>query len=163
MLTVMFPSLAGKLGTRSQSEMKTLGHTLDTMARAEMNRAADVLAQRIKALERATHGSSAIPGVAGAGEAVPYYCAGFLWALSLSHPCCRTFVDLVFLMVQELSRPVCCCAWLAFSLFIPWVLNFFPSHPPPRNSEQLLEQPESVDRSGARLFAVCSGGVGPCG
>ena len=41
---------------------------------------------------------------------------------------------------------------LAFLLYFPWVQKFFPPHPPPRNSEQLLEKPESVERSGAGPF-----------
>ena len=65
------------------------------------------------------------------------------------------FVDLVFLILDgSRVESLCCRAWLAFSLCTPAVLNFFSPrpHPPP----QLLD-------SGARLFIVCSGSVGPGG
>ena len=51
-----------------------------------------------------------------------------------------------------------CLVWRLL-LYIPWVQNFFLPHPPPRNSEQLLEQPESVEHSGAGFFGKCSGSV----
>ena len=54
LLTVMQPALQGKLGVRSLRELKTLATALDLMSEGKTSRAADVLAQRVKAIERAT-------------------------------------------------------------------------------------------------------------
>ena len=53
-LTIMVPSLQAKIGIRTQRELKTLGEALDQLALGRPSRTADVIAQRIKALERAT-------------------------------------------------------------------------------------------------------------
>ena len=53
-LTVMLPALQGKVGLRTQRELKTLAEVIDKLALGMPSRAADVLAQRVKALERAT-------------------------------------------------------------------------------------------------------------
>eukprot|EP00435_Cladocopium_sp_Y103_P067141 s738_g29.t1 len=54
-LTVLLPSLGSKAGLRSIRELKTLGGILDHLAAGSLSRAADVVSQRIKAVERATH------------------------------------------------------------------------------------------------------------
>eukprot|EP00435_Cladocopium_sp_Y103_P044553 s906_g12.t1 len=62
LLTVLQPSLQGKLGMRTLRELKTLAHCLDLLAQGQIGQGADVIAQRVKALERATvegHWSSA--------------------------------------------------------------------------------------------------------
>ena len=60
--TMMLPQMGGKMNLRTLRELKTLCTALDTLAVSRPAQAADVLAQRIKALERATsegHWSSA--------------------------------------------------------------------------------------------------------
>ena len=54
-LTILLPSLGAKVGLRSTRELKTLGRILDLLAGGCPSKAADVVAQRIKAVERATH------------------------------------------------------------------------------------------------------------
>lgn len=54
LLTVLQPSLQGKLGMRTLREMKTLAQCLDLLAQGEVGRSADLVSQRVKALERAT-------------------------------------------------------------------------------------------------------------
>ena len=54
-LTILLPSLGQKAGLRSTRELKTLGSILDHLARGSPSKAADVVAQRIKAVERASH------------------------------------------------------------------------------------------------------------
>ena len=54
-LTILLPSLGAKVGLRSTRELKTLGRILDLLAGGFPSKAADVVAQRIKAVERATH------------------------------------------------------------------------------------------------------------
>ena len=54
LLTVLQPSLQGKLGMRTLREMKTLAQCLDLLAEGEVGRSADLISQRVKALERAT-------------------------------------------------------------------------------------------------------------
>lgn len=56
-LTILLPSLGQKAGLRSTRELKTLGSILDLLARGAPSKAADVVAQRIKAVERASHES----------------------------------------------------------------------------------------------------------
>ena len=53
-LTILLPSLGAKAGMRTGRELKTLATILDHLAAQEPAKAADVTAQRIKALERAT-------------------------------------------------------------------------------------------------------------
>ena len=53
-LTILLPSLTQKAGVRSTRELKTLGTIMDHLAGGNPSRAADVVGQRIKALERAT-------------------------------------------------------------------------------------------------------------
>ena len=53
-LTILLPSLGAKAGMRTGRELKTLASILDHLASQEPAKAADVTAQRIKALERAT-------------------------------------------------------------------------------------------------------------
>ena len=53
-LTILLPSLAQRAGVRSTRELKTLGTIMDHLAAGSPSRAADVVGQRIKALERAT-------------------------------------------------------------------------------------------------------------
>eukprot|EP00434_Breviolum_minutum_P014220 symbB.v1.2.012539.t1/scaffold819.1/size162441/10 len=55
LLTVLIPSLGEKAGLRTVRELKTLGVILDHLAVNQFAKAADVVSQRIKALERATH------------------------------------------------------------------------------------------------------------
>lgn len=55
LLTVLIPSLGEKAGLRTIRELKTLGVILDHLAVNQFAKAADVVSQRIKALERATH------------------------------------------------------------------------------------------------------------
>ena len=55
LLTVLIPSLGEKAGMRTVRELKTLGVILDHLAVNQFAKAADVVTQRIKALERATH------------------------------------------------------------------------------------------------------------
>eukprot|EP00435_Cladocopium_sp_Y103_P064475 s82_g26.t1 len=54
LMTVLFPQLGAKLNLRSQREMKTLCTALDMLAQKLPAHAADVLTQRVKAVERAT-------------------------------------------------------------------------------------------------------------
>eukprot|EP00435_Cladocopium_sp_Y103_P018337 s2813_g4.t1 len=54
LLTVLQPSLQGKLGMRTLRELKTLAQCLDMLAQGQIGRGADLLSQRVKALERAT-------------------------------------------------------------------------------------------------------------
>eukprot|EP00435_Cladocopium_sp_Y103_P066854 s217_g29.t1 len=54
LLTVLQPSLQGKLGMRTLRELKTLTQCLDLLAVGEVGRSADLVSQRVKALERAT-------------------------------------------------------------------------------------------------------------
>jgi hypothetical protein len=56
-ITVLLPSLGQKAGLRSTRELKTLGGILDHLAAGAPSKAADVVCQRIKAVERATHES----------------------------------------------------------------------------------------------------------
>ena len=56
-LTILLPSLGQKAGLRSTRELKTLGSILDLLAKGAPSKAADVVAQRIKAVERASHES----------------------------------------------------------------------------------------------------------
>ena len=56
-ITVLLPSLGQKAGLRSTRELKTLGAILDHLAAGAPSKAADVVCQRIKAVERATHES----------------------------------------------------------------------------------------------------------
>eukprot|EP00435_Cladocopium_sp_Y103_P048504 s1266_g14.t1 len=51
--TMMLPSLGQKVNMRTGRELRTLCTVLDMMARHKMPQAADVIAQRVKALERA--------------------------------------------------------------------------------------------------------------
>eukprot|EP00435_Cladocopium_sp_Y103_P058626 s283_g20.t1 len=53
-LTILLPALGQKAGVRSTRELKTLGTIMDQLAAGSPSKAADVVAQRIKALERAT-------------------------------------------------------------------------------------------------------------
>ena len=55
LLTVLLPSLGEKAGVRTRRERKTLTKILDSLARGDPAGAADVVAQRVKALERASH------------------------------------------------------------------------------------------------------------
>ena len=55
LLTVLLPSLGEKAGVRTRRELKTLTKILDSLARGDPAGAADVVAQRVKALERASH------------------------------------------------------------------------------------------------------------
>ena len=52
-LTVLMPQLGPKASLRTQREMRTLAKGLDLLARGETSQRADLLGQRIKALERA--------------------------------------------------------------------------------------------------------------
>ena len=54
LLTVLQPTLQGKLGMRTLREMKTLAQCLDLLAQGLVGRGTDLLSQRLKALERAT-------------------------------------------------------------------------------------------------------------
>ena len=54
LLTVLQPTLQSQLGMRTLREMKTLAQCLDWLAQGQVGRGADLLSQRIKALERAT-------------------------------------------------------------------------------------------------------------
>lgn len=54
LLTVLIPGLGQKGGVRSTRELKTLGTILDHLAAGQPSMAADVVTQRVKALERAT-------------------------------------------------------------------------------------------------------------
>eukprot|EP00435_Cladocopium_sp_Y103_P031625 s532_g8.t1 len=54
LLTVLQPSLQGKLGMRTLRELKTLTNCLDLLAQGEIGRGADLVSQRVKALERAS-------------------------------------------------------------------------------------------------------------
>jgi hypothetical protein len=54
-ITVLLPSLGQKAGLRSTRELKTLGAIMDHLAAGAPSKAADVVCQRIKAVERATH------------------------------------------------------------------------------------------------------------
>lgn len=53
-LTILLPNLGGKVGVRTTRELKTLGLIMDHLSMSNPSRAADVVAQRIKALEKAT-------------------------------------------------------------------------------------------------------------
>ena len=53
-LTIMAPQLGSKMNLRTQRELRTLMVAVDHLARKAPAKAADVLCQRIKALERAT-------------------------------------------------------------------------------------------------------------
>ena len=55
LLTVLLPSLGEKAGVRTRRELKTLTKVLDSLVRGDPAGAADVVAQRVKALERASH------------------------------------------------------------------------------------------------------------
>ena len=52
-LTVLMPQLGPKASLRTQRELRTLAKGLDLLARGETSQCADLLGQRIKALERA--------------------------------------------------------------------------------------------------------------
>ena len=56
-LTILLPNLGVKAGVRSTRELKTLGTILDHLAMGSPSKAADVVTQRIKAVERASHES----------------------------------------------------------------------------------------------------------
>ena len=64
--------------------------------------------------------------------------------LSLIHPGCRPFLLTCVLDGSSVEVPsvLLRLVWRV-RFYFPWVQNFFPPHPPPRNSEQLLEKPES--------------------
>lgn len=53
-LTILLPNLGQKVGARSTRELKTLGSIMDLLAAGSAAKAADVVGQRIKALERAS-------------------------------------------------------------------------------------------------------------
>ena len=55
LLTVMLPTLQQRVNLRGQRELKTLCTALDYLGRHQPARAADLLAQRVKALEKASH------------------------------------------------------------------------------------------------------------
>ena len=54
LLQILTPHLGGRMNVRTQRELRTLMVTLDLLARNQPARAADVVSQRVKALERAT-------------------------------------------------------------------------------------------------------------
>eukprot|EP00435_Cladocopium_sp_Y103_P069901 s206_g34.t1 len=54
LLTLMMPHLGSKMNLRTQRELRTLMVVLDLLAKKAPARAADIVAQRVKALERAT-------------------------------------------------------------------------------------------------------------
>ena len=54
-LTILIPSLGPKVGVRTSRELKTLGAILDHLSGGHTGKAADIVGQRMKALERATH------------------------------------------------------------------------------------------------------------
>lgn len=54
-LTVLLPNLGAKAGLRSARELKTLGSIMDQLAAGSPSKAADIVCQRIKAVERASH------------------------------------------------------------------------------------------------------------
>ena len=54
LLTLMMPQLGARMNLRTQRELRTIMVTLDLLAKKAPARAADILAQRVKALERAT-------------------------------------------------------------------------------------------------------------
>ena len=58
LMTVMIPQLGNKLNLRSQRELKTLCAALDLLAKKQPAHAADLLGQRVKALEKASHDGS---------------------------------------------------------------------------------------------------------
>ena len=53
-MTVLFPQLGAQLNLRTQREMKTICTALDMLAQKQPAHAADLLGQRMKALEKAT-------------------------------------------------------------------------------------------------------------
>ena len=55
-LTVLMPQLGPKASLRTQRELRTLAKGLDLLARGETSQCADLLGQRIKALETAAQG-----------------------------------------------------------------------------------------------------------
>ena len=75
-LTILQPQLAAKMNLRTQRELRTLVVVLDHLARSAPARAADVVAQRMKALERAT--SEGSWGAAQYLELIPSEHAGLL-------------------------------------------------------------------------------------
>ena len=54
-LTVLLPNLGAKAGLRSARELRTLGSIMDQLAVGSPSKAADIVCQRIKAVERASH------------------------------------------------------------------------------------------------------------
>jgi hypothetical protein len=54
-LTVLLPNLGAQTGLRSVRELKTLGSIMDQLAAGSPSKAADIVCQRIKAVERASH------------------------------------------------------------------------------------------------------------
>ena len=54
LLTIMLPQLGQRANLRTQRELRTLMVAIDLLARLNPARAADVLCQRVKALERAS-------------------------------------------------------------------------------------------------------------
>ena len=58
LITVLIPALGNKASLRTQRELRTLAKGLDHLARGELGQAADLLCQRIKALDRATQEGS---------------------------------------------------------------------------------------------------------
>jgi hypothetical protein len=54
-LTVLLPNLGAKVVLRSVRELKMLGSIMDQLAAGSPSKAADIVCQRIKAVERASH------------------------------------------------------------------------------------------------------------
>eukprot|EP00435_Cladocopium_sp_Y103_P030235 s2795_g7.t1 len=54
LLTVLIPALGQKASLRTQRELRTLGKGLDLLAKGQAGQCADLLGQRIKALDRAS-------------------------------------------------------------------------------------------------------------
>ena len=57
-LTVMVPTLAMRMALRDRRELRTLSLVLDLLATQRPEEAADVVAQRIKAIDKALHDGS---------------------------------------------------------------------------------------------------------
>ena len=54
LLTVMIPQLGGKANLRTQRELRTICTAIDMLAQMKPAQAADLLAQRVKALQKAS-------------------------------------------------------------------------------------------------------------
>ena len=54
LITVLIPALGQRASPRTQWELRTLGNGLDLLARGQTGQCADLISQRIKALDRAT-------------------------------------------------------------------------------------------------------------